>query len=223
MSVYRHLLTVLMLVLGFSRAGYADYLNCSTPANDCEAAYLKTHRALVKREGHRLSITLSNGHKKVFQDNGKMNGLEKFDLYRFVHVYPNAGYALIDKEQSDGTSFHSEQSYLLLNLSSGVTQEMLGIPVLSPDFKHAASGNACLGACYDLNALMVFRLEPKGFFKELELYPEDWGAGELVWESNTTLRFNRYTFDGEAEDLMRAEPRTLRYRGEPKKGVWQVE
>lgn len=94
---------------------------------------------------------------------------------------------------------------MLLNERSGKIYNIPDYPVISPDGKRIISACYCppfaLGYCK--NEILVFQFagHSNELKKEFHLTPDDYGAGDTVWISNSEISLGYYFFRSKTSEI----------------------
>jgi hypothetical protein len=108
----------------------ADMLVRNANAPEREAVCLKELGGRASRKGHVLSLKLDNGATKTFRSHykgGEDTEYEQYYLVGFYSTYATAGAYLVVDLQYEYTS------YRLVNVHTGETTKVEGVPRLAPD------------------------------------------------------------------------------------------
>ena len=183
------LIAVALLIASTNFSAWAQN-NCPIKVDstfDC-AKYLeqeirKKYPNRVRRVGNTLEIKPSTGPAKVFKNIDSDS--DDFRSYQLIKYFADVDYSLL------ATTHYEGGTYELIDMKTGKLTNVGGDAVLSPDQQRIAVAHADIEAGYAPNVLSVYLITPSGLIKELDLRPNDWGAEDLKWESNSSISFNR--------------------------------
>ncbi|MFC0349150.1 hypothetical protein [Undibacterium danionis] len=183
------LIAITLIAAGFTSPVFAQ-TNCPIKIDstfDC-AKYLeqeirKKYPNRVRRVGNTLEIKPSAGPAKIFKNIDSDS--DDFRSYQLIKYFADVDYSLLV------TTYYEGGTYELIDMKTGKLTNVGGDAVLSPDQQRIAVAHADIEAGYAPNVLSVYLITPSGLIKELDLRPNDWGAEDLNWESNSSISFNR--------------------------------
>jgi hypothetical protein len=224
-SVHHRLAIVTLLFIVSSAVVPAERKCPNTIHNTYQCSqYLERELAkgfprLFSRDGLKLVISLTNGKKMTYvgMPDEKNHGVEGV-WFNLVQYYPEIGYALVAVQYYEGSTCY------LVNLTTGKDEDVISIPVISPDRRRIAVANVDLESRYTPNVLSVFEIRPTGLATEFFEKPGDWGPGKLRWVTNEEISFVQYSINPnyapkEPEKFLLETPKKLKRSGRK----WNIE
>lgn len=147
-----------------------------------EAVQLRAHRTVVRRDGNRLLLKLTNGKEHVLTD--VMAPADSAVVFDFVQHYPRQGYYLVHYTPYEG------YGYVLVSQRTGEWTGIPEAPVFSPDSTRFVIAYGELDS--PVSAILeVYRFTARGLKREFMRSPNHWGPANPRWLDSTTIQFER--------------------------------
>jgi hypothetical protein len=145
-----------------------------------------------------LCILTLSGDTVVFRDRVDMEFAEDFALYRAMDYLEEQEYWVIEM------SGYEWMEWYLIDSRHGSVDTVIAPPIPSPDGTRFACVMEDITACFIYNGLQVWRVVPDGLVLEFEDVDVPWGPQEPSWEGDSTIVFEKHTYDPATwDDLMR--------------------
>ncbi len=139
----------------------------------------------VRRNKHRLYLTLLNGKHLLLSDNTyEMRGDQNEEIdtyYEFKGSVPHLPYWMVDSTVYEGITT------LLIHKNTGVISRLWGYPVFSPDKRHFVVPSPALDSDIELNGLQLFDNSTSVPTLRWERTLIHWEPSRIHWLDNQTL------------------------------------
>jgi hypothetical protein len=173
-----------------------------------EKEMIKKYPNIIERDGDRLIVHLTNGRTKEFADSNKDN--DQALAYSFVDYYEIPGYIHLELQFWEGGSNY------LVNIANGEIEEIMGIPVFSPEYSRVAAYQCCDVLGFYPSVFKIYKVSKSGLVGEMSEAPSI-EPSDLKWVSETKLEFNKNIIDVKKGDYLKEKtPGELIYQN----GQW---
>lgn len=91
----------------------------------------------------------------------------------------------------------------MINGENGRVNTVISIPIPSPDGNRLVCANADIEACYNDNGIEVWRIDPDSLALEFQDFNVPWGPVNTDWKNDSTIIFEKFTYDANREVVTR--------------------
>jgi hypothetical protein len=141
----------------------------------------------AKRVEDTLYISTRGGKKLTLQS--KKIPEESSCLYYLVDFLRDIDMVVVYCQYWEGDTFFA------IHLIEGKPIDIHGYPNVSPDKKQFVTATIDLEAGYTPNTISIYGITGQGYSPMWSIKPEGWGARDLEWKNDRTIRFNKTTLD----------------------------
>jgi hypothetical protein len=150
-----------------------------------ETRVLQKFPGLFKRDGQRLVIPFANGRQEVFTSGEREKGREESSIgYVFLDYFPKIHYGLVR------VAYYEGAADLLLNMKTGMSTEIEGDPVFSPDgFRFAVARDPENAGLSGVGGVSIYRVASGKVTNEFSQQMADHSVEDLRWQGNMAVSF----------------------------------
>ena len=159
-----------------------------------EKHQLPIYKDYVFRKGINLIFKLDNGvTKKIFDVNVDTDSVIAYcfrDYIKSINSY------LLAIQYYEGGNF------LIIDKATGKSSVIIGIPIISKNKTRFVASNLDVLSQYNANGYQIYRMDnEKGYIKEYEEYPSDWGPSNVKWVNDNEIEIEKFKLDS-SENLV---------------------
>ncbi|MCD4775710.1 MAG: hypothetical protein K8S15_06605 [Candidatus Aegiribacteria sp.] len=144
-----------------------------------------------------LCIVTTQGDTLIFRDRLNPQYAENFICHRLFSYLPVQKYWVILK------SYYEGGGWQLINGENGRVNTVISIPIPSPDGNRLVCANADIVACFNDNGIEVWRIDPDSLALEFQDLNVSWGPVNTDWKNDSTIIFEKFTYDANWEIVTR--------------------
>lgn len=161
-----------------------------------EAVNIRPYANVVQRTGDSLTISFSNGTRKIYVNRPFTQTIDDFIQYSYYGKIKELGYHVLF------VGIYESFSYLLINERTGKETYMCAIPVVSPNKKYVAATCCDLEAGFVFNGVQMYDVTEDSLLPVWKRELTKWGADEMAWTDDHNLVLKKQQYDTVQHNLV---------------------
>lgn len=143
-----------------------------------------------------LCILTGDGDTVVFQDSRNIKFAENYACWTLVDYLPEQDYWVVEM------AGYEWMEWRLVSGSTGKSYTAISTPLPSPGGTRLLCHKEDITACFIENGIQVWRVDPDGLVLEFEDVNVPWGPVDAGWEDDSTIVFQKMTYDYETWEML---------------------